>query len=314
MDFVTEITTFPMVLFTVMFGVMLGLWALTFVGFIDFDGADGAADGVLDGAADGALDGLDGLHGAHGALDALDGVHGADGALDALDGLHGAHGALHGADGALAAVDGADGALHGADGLDGLHGADAAGAADAAHGAHGAHAAGAAHAAGGAGDSAMGWLQALGLRKVPVTIAFSFVTIFSSILVFLGQRWLVPADGLMHWLAGTGVAAGGLIGGTLLASLAIRPLAKAVTSPPAARRRDLLGQECTIATGEVDMSFGQATLRNDGAELLIQVRCDPDRLARGAKALVVDWDPQAQAYLVEPMEPLLLGEASDKGD
>ena len=93
-EFLTAITAFPTLLFTIPVGLSVLYWLFVVIGAIDidilnFDGVEGVFEGGLDGALDGVLDGgfdaaLDGAldAGLDGALDAgLDGV--ADGATDA---------------------------------------------------------------------------------------------------------------------------------------------------------------------------------------------------------------------------------------
>ena len=114
-EFLTHITMFPTVVFTIPLGVFLLYWLTVIFGLIDLDSAEGA-DGALEGT-DGAMEGADGaMEGADGAME------GADGALEGADGaMEGADGAMEGVDGA---ADGVDGATEGADIADGADGHD----------------------------------------------------------------------------------------------------------------------------------------------------------------------------------------------
>lgn len=67
-----------------------------------------------------------------------------------------------------------------------------------------------------------------------------------------------------------------------------------------------------MKTGNVDRRFGQAELNDGQTGLLLRVRCDDeDALKRGDRALIVDWDEEANAFAVEPMEAVL-GEDAEK--
>jgi len=184
------------------------------------------------------------------------------------------------ADGAL---DGAvEGALDGgADGADALDGSDSASV--------------------GALARLLGVLR---VRDVPITVSLSFMALFAWVTSWL----LVRLAGPLVPGAVPAVAVGALFALAAIAiavpagRLAVRPLAGLFHTEQGARRSDLIGQTVEIVTGRVDRRFGQAELSTDGADLLVQVRADPAvALARGEQALIVSWDPQADAFVVEPL-------------
>jgi hypothetical protein len=77
---------------------------------------------------------------------------------------------------------------------------------------------------------------------------------------------------------------------------------------------DYVGHTCTITTGRVDAGFGQATIEDGGTVLNISVRCDqPGQLARGDRALIIEFDRERQAYLVEPSGDVLAGGDGARG-
>jgi hypothetical protein len=77
---------------------------------------------------------------------------------------------------------------------------------------------------------------------------------------------------------------------------------------------DYIGHSCTISTGSVDDNFGQATVEDGGTVLVIQVRCEQrGKLARGDKALIIDFDPARQAYVVEPSADMLAASDGSSG-
>jgi hypothetical protein len=116
---------------------------------------------------------------------------------------------------------------------------------------------------------------------------------------------------LPEWLFGGVVFAGSLALAVPLASLATRPLEGIFKTNEGRRRGDLVGSVCRIRTGRVDDGFGQATLEDDGAELVIHVRIQtadggtPTVFERGDSALIIDYDEERGAYVVEPYEDVL---------
>lgn len=216
--------------------------------------------------------------GSDGADGLVDGV--ADGALDGA-----ADGALDGAaDGALdGAADGAaDGALDGA----------ADGAAD------------------GATDGvAESWsmlaliASVLPIGRVPITV---WVSLFSwwGFMLSLGSSLLLRFVGLQgEILASIGALfAVGLLS-LPLSTRTSRPLEPLFRTVTGRSRVSLVGEVAEITTGRVDQRFGQARITLGGDELLVHVRCDKpaNRLVRGSSALVVGFDIDRDAFIVEPM-------------
>ena len=267
---------YPTVFFSGALILVLLYWAMVIVGIFDIDALD---FDFLEGAGEG-LEGLEGLDGAlDGGAEALDGA--LDGVLDgAMDGA--ADGLL---DGAAEALDGA---------------ADAAGdAADAATSA-----------------SALATVMAaLRLRSVPVTISVSFITLVGWLSSFILMDKVAPhlVDTLPMGLIAAGFGLAALTVGVLITSVAVRPLAPIFESQQGVRRADFVGASCEISTSRVDGRFGQAQLEDGGAGQLVQVRCDAgNTLKKGDRALVVSFDTQREAFVVEPFSSELAQALADE--
>jgi len=150
----------------------------------------------------------------------------------------------------------------------------------------------------------------LGLGRVPLTISLSFVLLGCWCLSLLGMHYGAELLGdtfvvpLLVLVLAVAIA-------LPLASLLVRPLAPVFAVREGKSNRDYVGHLCTVSTGHVDDHFGQATLEDGATVLVIQIRCDkPGALARGSKALVVDFDDARQAYIVEPAGDLVGAPAS----
>lgn len=253
---------FPSALFSAGLALSVVYWLLIILGALDLDFSPGGADGLH------ALKGVDALHG----LKGVDALHG----LKGVDGLH---------------------ALKGADGLSVLKGADGLAAAKGAFGAE----PGALIPGGipdGIPDGATFWVR---LRQVPITVIFSGLSLFGWVLSMLGMRHLAPvlSTALPDVISAATVLVLTLAVALPLTSLATRPL-RSVFQPKSAKRRvDFVGTTCRIRTGSVDDSFGQAEVEDGGAGLIVEVRATPGTLKRGSTALIIDYDAQHEAYLVE---------------
>lgn len=152
------------------------------------------------------------------------------------------------------------------------------------------------------------FLSPLSLRRVPLTISLSFIFVISWSICLLATYYLGPVipGGMPTWLFGILVLGGSIIASLPLTAIVITPLAPVFTVHHAKAALDNVGATCTVTTGRVDHDFGQAKITDNGLELVIPVRCDRDnQFQRHDRALVIDYDKQRHAYLIEPMDGLL---------
>jgi len=158
-----------------------------------------------------------------------------------------------------------------------------------------------------AGQSISGFarvLGALGFHRVPLTVSLSFVVFFGWVLCFLTMTQLAPllADLVPLLAIQAGAAVGSFVGSLPFASVTARPFAPLFHIHKASRRRAFIGHTCELTTLRVDNRFGQAEISDGGAGLTVQVRCDHDNdLSKGGAALVVSYDEEREAYIIEPL-------------
>jgi hypothetical protein len=155
----------------------------------------------------------------------------------------------------------------------------------------------------GEGGPAHGFLAAFRMRDVPITVSFSLVAFFSWALClvanFAAHRAAYEPGMLVKCLL-CFVAAP--LFALPIASLVTRPLAPLLTTRKAKSSKDLIGKTCTIRTGEANATFGEALVKDTGADLVLRVRVEGDALKRGEEGLIVGWDEQRGEYIVESMD------------
>ena len=188
-------------------------------------------------------------------------------------------------------LDHADGAADGiADGLDHGHGVDASGGDG--HEAHG----------------LAGIMEALKLRSAPASVVLSVVVLFSWIFSVLGAQAaaaVLPAPSPVLGAAKLAVFVLAPVLALFPTSIAIRPLAKLFAPPKAVASKDLIGQVCTVRTGTVTDRFGEATLEDGGAGVVVRVRVESgEKLSRGQQAVIVGYDDARHEFTVAPMDVL----------
>jgi hypothetical protein len=152
-----------------------------------------------------------------------------------------------------------------------------------------------------------GFVESMRLRSAPATVVLSLWITFSwlvSVLAVQTARDVIPS--VPAWLVGIVVLVIAPAVALPVTSLAVRPLAKLFVPHVAKGRADLVGKVCVIRTGSVDDAFGEATLEDGGAGLVVRVRVEPgEALKRGDQALIVGWDADRQAFTVAAMDEIL---------
>ncbi len=152
-----------------------------------------------------------------------------------------------------------------------------------------------------------GLLAALMLRKAPATIVLSLVILFSWALSIFGTEAAnVLLSGGLAMAVKVAVALVAPVISLFPTSLIARPIGKLFTMPEAAANDQLVGKVCTIRTGTVTDRFGEATLDDGGAGVVVRVRVDAgEKLERGQQALIVGYDEDKQEFTVAAMDEVL---------
>jgi hypothetical protein len=136
---------------------------------------------------------------------------------------------------------------------------------------------------------------------VPLTISLSIVIMLSWVFNIYCQMFLghLLGDGALFYFFGTLMLLASFIAAVPLTVLFLKPLKRFFKSQNASSRNDLLGLECTIATGKVTHSFGQARVFHNGAEHLIEVRCEQDnQFKSGDQAVLIEHQTTQHSYTI----------------
>lgn len=150
-------------------------------------------------------------------------------------------------------------------------------------------------------------MQALHLRSAPATVVLSLLVTFSWLVSVIAMQVVTRTwPGLQGTLLSIATLCVAPIVALPLTSIAVRPLASLFAPRRAPGKADLIGKTCVVRTGSVSDRFGEATLEDGGAGLVIRVRVDGGKqLSRGEHALIVDFDRERETFLIEPMRDLM---------
>jgi len=143
-------------------------------------------------------------------------------------------------------------------------------------------------------------LAKLGLSGVPVMIVLTvlaFIGWFGSYFVQLLVLQHLPAT--LRVLVGLGVAVVMLVPGVFVTSLLLRPLSRVLLRLRPPVEPSILGRVAIVSTPSVDAAYGQATMDDGGAGLVLQIRHpDPARFKRGDRVVLIEYLGDQHAYRV----------------
>lgn len=151
-----------------------------------------------------------------------------------------------------------------------------------------------------------GLMLTFGFAGVPFSLVISIIILFCWLISFYLQFYLLTwlPDGWLYYLVGSVSSFIVFLVSLPITAMVVRPLKGLFKSAEATTSQRLVGKEATVATGTVSETFGQARLFNDGAEFLLDVRCDPEHtLKMGDKVLVIKYIQESHAYIIAPYAP-----------
>lgn len=141
--------------------------------------------------------------------------------------------------------------------------------------------------------------------RVPITVYASIALALTWMFSCLGIE-LLDALGTAHLAFQLLVLVLAPLLGFGLARPLTHPLGRFFGVHAGQKSGELRGKTALVTTGRVDQGFGQARVEAVNADLLVQVRANPNaKIVRGQRVLLLDFDEQTGAFDVEPMSHVL---------
>jgi len=148
-----------------------------------------------------------------------------------------------------------------------------------------------------------GLMLTFGLTGVPFTLVISIIILICWLISFYLQFYILAwlPDGWLYYLMGAISSFIVFLISLPLTAIVIRPLKGMFKSVEATKSDHLVGKSATIATGTVSETFGQARVFNNGAEIILDVRCDPEHILKsGDEVLLIEYMQEKHTYIVAP--------------
>ena len=148
-----------------------------------------------------------------------------------------------------------------------------------------------------------GLFLTFGLTGVPFTLVISIIILICWLISFYLQFYLLTwlPEGWLYYVMGTISDIVVFLVSLPITAVIIRPLKGMFKSVETTTSHHLVGKEAIVVTGKVTEKFGQARVFNDGAEILLDVRCDDKHsLSKGDKALLIEYLTESHTYIIAP--------------
>lgn len=105
-------------------------------------------------------------------------------------------------------------------------------------------------------------------------------------------------NGILFYIFGILMVATSVLVAMPIAAIISKPLQRFFNSAETSKNSDLLGLECTVVTGKVTSTFGQARVQFQGTEQLIQVRADTEQSTSGDTAVLLEHLKDQRCYTI----------------
>lgn len=151
-----------------------------------------------------------------------------------------------------------------------------------------------------------GFLDFLAVGTVPISFSATLVLLAGWVLCLLGNLMLAPlmTTVIPAWLFGSLLLIAVLAVSLPLAAIGLLPfktIFKHLNDGGQVHKRGLVGRIARITSATADRSFGTATCDYEGDEHMIHVTTREDlRFAKGDLVVVVDYDDEADRFLIGP--------------
>lgn len=153
----------------------------------------------------------------------------------------------------------------------------------------------------GAFDGLGGLLMKAGLDGVPMTIAFTLVSLFAWLAIYLADIYLLEhlPSGLISVILGIVASVGASVLGLFAAGFLIKPLRPLFKKIGAPTAKSIIGLIATVRSGSVSDDDGVAILEDGGASMILNVRTmNGATFVRGDRVALLEYQADRNCYIV----------------
>ncbi len=155
-----------------------------------------------------------------------------------------------------------------------------------------------------------GLLFKLKLTGVPFPIVFTLLTLFGWIISYYAVYFLsaVMSIALFKYLIGAVILLVSFYLSAVITSFVIRPLKRFFDVANQEVEKHVVGQVAVVRTARVDQQFGEATVEDGGAGLIVKVRSyKEEEFKRGDRVVLLEYMADENVFKVVSEEEFKLG-------
>lgn len=145
------------------------------------------------------------------------------------------------------------------------------------------------------------WLTKFKLDDIPFTITLSLIILFSWILGFLGVYFIYPYLSPVWVQAAIGfwLLILAPILSTMIVSPMLQPIRPLFKKQVAQNAESLIGKVAIVRSGKVTADFGEGTLDDGAAGLILRIRkAEPNDIERGHRVVLQAYDATDHSYTI----------------
>jgi hypothetical protein len=150
-------------------------------------------------------------------------------------------------------------------------------------------------------DVLAGLLLRFGLVGVPVTVSITILTLVGWLLCYYAVHFIfgfIPGS-LLKFAGGIAVLFGTLYVSAMVTGVLIKPIRPLFLKATQETIKQVLGQTAIVRTSRVDNDFGEASLDDGGAGLILKVRTTgSDHFSKGDKVVIYEKLSEQNIYRV----------------
>lgn len=146
-----------------------------------------------------------------------------------------------------------------------------------------------------------GFMLNWGLTGVPITVVISLLIVTSWLICYLATSLIlvhIPMD-IIRYAIGAALIFICFAFSIPITAWSIRPFKGLFIAHTAVKKESLIGQECEVTTGKVTEDFGQASLEDGEAGMILSIRASTDKqLKKGDKVILIEYNKEDDCYIV----------------
>lgn len=145
------------------------------------------------------------------------------------------------------------------------------------------------------------WLTKFKLDGIPFTITLSLIILFSWILSFIGVYFIYPYLSPVWVQAAIGfwLLILAPILSTMIVSPMLQPIRPLFKKQVAQNAESLIGKVAIVRSGKVTADFGEGTLDDGAAGLILRIRqAEPNDIERGHRVVLQAYDANDHSYTI----------------